>query len=62
MKTAKAFAKEVLDLWKDKSCLFNGSMTEGQFQSQLENLGITQANAIVITMSLIIAGAKFANN
>lgn len=62
MRTTKAFAKEVLDLWKKESCLFNGSMTEGQFQTQLEGLGISQANAIVITMSLIIAGAKFANN
>lgn len=62
MRTTKAFAKEVLDLWKKESCLFNGSMTEGQFQTQIESLGISQANAIVITMSLIIAGAKFANN
>jgi hypothetical protein len=62
MKTTKAFAKEVLDLWKDKSCLFNGSMTEGQFQSKLECLGIRQEEAIVITMSLIVAGAKFSNN
>lgn len=62
MKTTKAFAKEVLDIWKKDSCLFNGSMTEGQFQSHLESLGITPANAIVITMSLIMAGAKFANN
>jgi hypothetical protein len=61
MKTTKAFAKEVLDLWKDKSCLFNGSMTEGQFQSMLEGLGIRQEEAVVITMSLVIAGAKFAN-
>jgi hypothetical protein len=62
MKTTKAFAKEVLELWKDKSCLFNGSMTEGQFEAQLRCAGITQENAIVITMALVLAGAKFANN
>jgi hypothetical protein len=58
----KAYAKEILDLWKDKTPLFNGSLTEGQVEAQLRSVGITQENAIVITMALVIAGAKFANN
>jgi hypothetical protein len=56
----KAYAREVLDLWKNESCLFNGTLTEGQVEAQLRSLGITQANAIVIVTALVIAGAKFA--
>lgn len=62
MKTSKAFAKEVLDLWKDKTALFSGSITEGQFESYLRSKGIRQEDTIVIIMALIMAGAKFATN
>lgn len=63
MRTTKAYAKEVLHLWKDDTNYFNGSLTEGQFENMLRfRFGFGQAEAIVITMSLIMAGAKFANN
>ena len=58
----KAYAKEILNLWKNDSRLFNGSMTEGQFESMLMSAGIRQADAIVILMALVLAGAKFAKN
>lgn len=58
----KVFAKEVLDLWKDKTNLFNGSMTEGQFETMLRCKGISQADSMVIIMALVLAGAKFARN
>ncbi len=58
----KTYAKYILTLWKDKSPLFNGSMTEGQFDAYLEIHGIGQAERIVILTALVMAGAKFANN
>lgn len=58
----KKFAKEILDLWKDKTGYFNGSITVGQFESMLQyRMGFGQAEAITITMALILAGAKFAD-
>ncbi len=63
MRTTKAFAKEVLNLWKDETNYFNGTLTEGQFESMLRHrFGFGQAETIVITMALVMAGAKFANN
>jgi hypothetical protein len=60
--TTKAYAKEVLNLWKDKTSYFDGSMTEGQFESMLQyRFGFGQAEAITILMALIMAGAKFRN-
>lgn len=56
----KVYAKEILDLWKNQTNLFNGSMTEGQFESMLRCKGISQADSIVIIMALVLAGAKFA--
>lgn len=56
----KKFAKDVLDLWKNETAYFNGSITEGQFQNMLiYRMGFGQAEAITITMALILAGAKF---
>jgi hypothetical protein len=56
----KKFAKEILDLWKDQTAYFDGSITEGQFQSMLiYRMGFGQAEAITIMMALILAGAKF---
>ena len=61
MRYTKKFAKEILDLWKDKTGYFDGSMTVEQFQSMLEcRMGFGQAETITITMALIMAGAKFA--
>lgn len=57
----KKFAKEILDIWKNETAYFNGSMTQGQFESMLRyRFGFGQAETITITMALILAGAKFA--
>lgn len=56
----KAYAKDILNLWKDDSGLFNGRMTEGQVIAQLSGLGFNQADVTVILMALVLAGAKFA--
>ena len=61
MRYTKAFAKEILDLWKNGTNYFNGSMSEGQFESMLLCSGFGQAEAITISMALILAGAKFAD-
>ena len=61
MKTSKAYAKEVLSLWADKTPFFNSSMTEAQFESALRCAGFTTPAAIAITMAMVIAGAKFAS-
>jgi hypothetical protein len=57
----KAYAKEILNLWKNETAYFDGSMTEGQFDSMLRHrFGFGQAEAIVIMCALVMAGAKFA--
>lgn len=61
MKYTKAYAKEILNYWKDKSSFFNGSMTVAQCEMQLHSLGISEADSIMITMALVIAGAKFSD-
>lgn len=62
MKYTKKFAKEILDNWKNETNYFNGSMTQGQFESMLRyRTGFGQAETITITMALILAGAKFAD-
>lgn len=58
-KSTKAYAKEILNLWKGKSPLFDGALSEAQFQGILEGYGIRTADAICITMACVIAGAKF---
>lgn len=56
----KKFAKEVLDLWKNETAYFDGSMTEAQFENMLVyRMGFGRAEAITISMALILAGAKF---
>ena len=61
MRYTKKYAKEILDLWKDKTGYFDGSMTAEDFQSMLGfRMGFGRAEAITITMALILAGAKFA--
>jgi hypothetical protein len=61
MKYTKAYVKEILNDWKDKSVFFNGSMTVAQCEMQLHSLGISYADSITITMALVIAGAKFSD-
>ena len=57
----KTYAKEILNLWKNETAYFDGSMTEGQFESMLQyRFGFGQAEAIVIMCALVMAGAKFA--
>lgn len=61
MRYTKKYAKEILDLWKDKTGYFDGSITAEDFQSMLKcRMGFGQAETITITMALILAGAKFA--
>ena len=62
MRYTKKFAKEILDLWKNDTSYFDGSMSEAQFESMLRyRMGFGQAETITITMALILAGAKFAD-
>lgn len=61
MKTTKTYAKEILNLWKGNARCFNGIMTEAQFENKLLCMGFDQADAIAITMALVLAGANFAN-
>lgn len=60
MKTTKTYAKEVLNLWKDDTNYFNGRMTQAEFENMLRyRMNFGQAETIVITSALILAGAKF---
>ena len=62
MRYSKKFAKEILDLWKNETNYFDGSISEAQFESMLRyRMGFGQAETITITMALILAGAKFAD-
>ena len=62
MRYTKKFAKEILDLWKNDTNYFNGSMSAAEFESMLRyRMGFGQAETITITMALILAGAKFAD-
>ena len=61
MKTTKKEAKYILDLWKNDTGYFNGSITQCEFEAMLRyRFGFGEAETNVITMSLILAGAKFA--
>ena len=63
MKTTKVMAKEILNLWKDDTNYFNGRLTEEEFENMLiYQMHFGQAEAITITMALILAGAKFKSN
>lgn len=61
MAITKAYAKRILDLWKGKAHCFSGMVTTGGFETKLRCMGFDQADAIVITMALVLAGAKFAD-
>lgn len=58
----KKAAKEILDLWKDETNYFNGTLTSAEFESMLRyRMGFGLAESITIIMALILAGAKFAD-
>ena len=61
MKITKVYAKEVLDIWKNETGYFNGSISSGQMETVLQLKGFSLAETEVILMSLILAGAKFAD-
>ena len=61
MKITKVYAKEVLDIWKNETGYFNGSISSGQMETMLRLKGFSVAETEVILMSLILAGAKFAD-
>ena len=61
MKITKVYAREVLDIWKNETGYFNGSISSGQMETVLRLKGFSVAETEVIMMSLILAGAKFAD-
>ena len=61
MKITKVYAREVLDIWKNETGYFNGSISSGQMETELRLRGFSVAETEVILMSLILAGAKFAD-
>ena len=61
MKITKVYAKEVLNIWKNETGYFNGSISSGQMETMLRLKGFSVAETEVILMSLILAGAKFAD-
>lgn len=65
MRYTKKFAAEILGQWKNDTAFFDGTlnMTEPQFEAMLRTrMGFGLAESIVITMALIMAGAKFRPN
>ena len=61
MRITKVYASEVLDIWKNETRYFNGSISSGQMETVLRLKGFSVAETEVILMSLILAGAKFAD-
>ena len=63
MKYTKKLAKEILTANADMTNYFDGSITQQQFETMLRyRMGFGEAETSVITMALILAGAKFAEN
>ena len=61
MKTTKAAAREILNRWKDETAYFDGSLSLAEFENMLQyRMGFGLAEAITISMALVLAGAKFA--
>lgn len=65
MKITKAFARDVIDIWKDQSPLYRGAMNMDQLETYLKIAEtydgkplLTQADVLVIVMALKLAGAK----
>ena len=61
MKITKVYAREVLNIWKNETGYFNGSISSRQMETVLRLKGFSVAETEVILMSLILAGAKFAD-
>lgn len=62
MRITKAYAKEVLDIWKNETGYFDRSVSYFQMETMLrDRMGFGIAETQVIMMSLILAGAKFAD-
>ena len=62
MKITKVYAREVLDIWKNKTGYFNGSISLSYMETMLQyKMEFSLAETEVIVMSLILAGAKFAD-
>lgn len=56
----KKYAKEMLDLWKNDTNYFDGSMSIWDFESMLKfRFGFGTAETITILAALVMAGAKF---
>lgn len=59
----KVYAREILNLNKDNTAYFDGSMTEAAFMDMLHyRMGFGNSETAVILSALILAGAKFAKN
>ena len=61
----KSYAKDILALWQSQSAIYNGALTSGMIENILTSAKsfdgkplFSQADAIVITMALKLAGAK----
>ena len=62
MKITKAQAKDVLNLRKNDTGYFDGSISYEEMESMLRyRMRFGEAETQVIMMSLVLAGAKFAN-
>ena len=61
MKITKAYAKDVLNLWKDNTGYFDGSISYEVMEAMLRyRMRLAEAETQVIMMSSVLAGAKFA--
>ena len=61
MSIKKAYVKDVLNLWKNETAYFDGSISYGEMESMLRyRMRFGEAETQVIMMSLVLAGAKFA--
>ena len=62
MKLTKKYAREILELHKDTTCYFDGSMSLDEFENMLlYRMGFGAAETYTISMALVLAGAKFAD-
>ena len=62
MKITKKYAREILEIHKDTTNYFDGSMSLAEFENMLlYRMGFGAAETYTISMALILAGAKFAD-
>ena len=58
----KTAAREILNLWKDQTNYFDGSISQTDFEMMLQfRMGFGLAESITISAALVLAGAKFAD-